>query len=272
MIVTLLAALVATGRSEEEPNFDPSGEIYDTLDLVDGRFVNSSPIEAALFIVEARPAGDALTRDVLLEFKTNSDALRADTELNADLAVQFRSELGEEVDGVFSLADKVDEALAGGLEGASDADVKIVLADILGQDAVGSPLRDTLAQSATSRIGEVGGQEVVVWEAPAFTATVVLDLTGLGGRDPDFNGDIGSDGQEFLRKVQTELQGDQRSYRALGLAIDFDLTADEQLAESSPFILLAVVGIMVLVGALLRSYWAAALVAVGLAITVLWYG
>ena len=272
VVVTLLAAFVATGRSEEEPNFDPSGEIYDTLDLAGERFVNSSPIAGAFFVVEARNGGDALTRDVLLEFKENSDSLRANTDLTPDLAVQFRSELGEQVDGVFSLADKVDDALPAGLAGATDADVKIALADILGEGAVGSPLRDTLAQSATSRTGQVGGQEVVVWEAPAFSATVVLDLTDLGGRDPDGNNDIGLDGEEFLRKVQTELQGDQASYRTLGLAIDFGLTQEEGLAESSPFILMAVVGIMVLVGALLRSYWAAALVAVGLAITMLWYG
>ncbi|MDH3731588.1 MAG: hypothetical protein OES13_10795, partial [Acidimicrobiia bacterium] len=271
VVVTLVAAFIATGRSQDDPNFDPSGEIYDTLDLVDERFVNSSPIEGAFFVVEARDGRDALTRDVLLEFKENSDALRANAELSADLAVQFRPELGEEVDGVFSLADEVDDALPGGLVGATDADVKIVLADILGEGAVGSPLRDSLSQAATSRIGEVGGQEVVVWEAPAFTATVVLDLTNLGGRDPDGNNGIGLDGEEFLRKVQTELQGDQRSYRALGVAIDFGLASEEQLAESSPFILLAVVGIMVLVGALLRSYWAAALVAIGLAVTMLWY-
>ncbi|MFW2382828.1 MAG: hypothetical protein ACN4GZ_13815, partial [Acidimicrobiales bacterium] len=271
VIVTLLAAFVATGRSEEEPNFDPSGEIYDTLELADERFVNSSPIAGSFFVVEARNGGDALTRDVLLEFKENSDVLRANTELIQDLAVQFRSELGEEVNGVFSIADKVDNALPGGLAGATDADVKIALADILGEGVVGSPLRDTLAQSATSRTGQIGGQEVVVWEAPAFNATVVLDLTNLGGRDPDGNNDIGLDGEEFLRKVQTELQGDQVSYRTLGIAIDFGLTAEEQLNESSPFILLAVVGIMVLVGALLRSYWAAALVAVGLATTMLWY-
>lgn len=272
VVVTLLAAAVATGRSEQDPNFDPSGEIYDTLDLAGQRFVNSSPIAGAFFVVESRNGGDALTRDVLLEFRENSDSLRANSELTPDLAVQFRSDLGEEVNGVFSLADKVDGALTGGLEGATDADVKIALAEILGDGAVGSPLRDTLAQTATSRAAQVGGQEVVVWEAPAFTATVVLDLTDLGGRDPDGNNDIGLDGETFLRKVQTELQGDQTNYRTLGVAIDFGLTAEEQLNESSPFILLAVVGIMVLVGALLRSYWAAALVAVGLAITMLWYG
>jgi predicted RND superfamily exporter protein len=272
-IVTLLAAIVATGRSEDDPNFEPAGEIYDTSALVDARFVNSSSVESALFIVEARDGGDALTRDVLLEFEQNSAALRADAELGGDLAEQFSTRLGEQVDGVFSLADKVDDALPEGLEGATDADVKIALADILGEDAVGSPLRDTLSQTATSRLGVVDGQQIVVWEAPAFSATVVIDLTNLGGRDTEAEGfgAFGLEGEEYLRDVQTELQGDQQDIRVLGVAIDVGLTSEEQLAESAPFILLAVVLILGLVGALLRSYWAAALVATGLAITMLWY-
>ena len=270
-VVTIVAVPLAMNRSDEEPNFNPSGEIYDTADLADERFVNASPIQPALFIVEAKNGGDALTRDVLFEFKQNSDSLRSNGELTPDLAVQFRSELGEEVDGVFSLADKVDEVIPGGLGAASDADVKIALADILGEGAVGSPLRDTLSQQATSRIGEANGQETVVWESPAFSATVVFDLTSFGGRDPDANNDTGLEGEEYLRKVQTELKGDQSNSRILGVLIDVELTSEEQLAASMPFVLLAVVGILFLVGALLRSYWAAALVGVGLAITMLWY-
>ncbi len=271
VVLTVVAVPFAMGRSEDEPNFDPSGEIYDTAELADERFVNASPIQPALFIVEANNGGDALTQDVLFEFKQNSDSLRSNSDLTPDLAVQFRSELGEEVNGVFSLADKVDEVIPGGLGAASDADVKIALAEILEEGAVGSPLRDTLSQEATSRIGEVNGQETVVWESPAFTSTVVLDLTSFGGRDPDGNNDISIEGEEFLRKVQTELQGDQSNSRILGLLIDVGLTSEEQLNASMPFVLLAVVGILFLVGALLRSYWAAALVGVGLAITMLWY-
>jgi len=271
--LTIVAVPLAASRSQDEPNFDPSGEIYDTRDLADERFVNSSPLEAALFIVEAEDGGDALTRDVLFEFKQNSDSLRSNDALNADLATQFRPELGEEVDGIFSLADKVAEALPGGLGAATDADVKIALAEILGEGTLGSPLRDTLSQLATSRVGEVDGQEIVVWESPAFSATVVLDLTGFGGRDTDAEGfmPVGLDGERFLRDAQTELQGDQASARTLGLAIDVGLTSEEQMGASMPFVLLAVVGILVLVGALLRSYWAAALVGVGLGITMLWY-
>lgn len=271
VILTVVAVPFAASRSDDDPNFDPSGEIYDTLNLADERFVNSSTLAEASFIVEAHSGGDALTRDVLLEFKQNSDEARADAELTSSLGVQFRSDLDREVNGIFSVADEVDAALPSGLEGATDADVKFALASILGEGAVGDPLRDTLSQLATSRVGTVGGQETVIWEAPAFTAVVIVDLTDFGGRETESFNDIGSDGQTFLRDVQTELQGTQESYRTLGVAIDTDLTADEQFAESAPFILLAVVGIMVLVGALLRSYWAAALVAAGLAVTMIWY-
>ena len=271
--LTIVAVPLAMSRSEEEPNFAPSGEIYDTVDLADERFVNSSPLEAAFFVVEAKGGGDALTRDVLFEFKQNSDALRSNSDLSSDLAVQFRSGLGEEVDGVFSLADKVADALPGGLGAATDADVKIALAEILGEGAVGSPLRDTLSQLATSRAGVVDGQDIVVWESPAFSATVVFDLTEFGGRDTDADGavPVAPDGERYLRDVQTELQGDQINTRTLGVGIDFGLTSEEQLGASMPFVLLAVVFILMLVGALLRSYWAAALVGAGLAITMLWY-
>ena len=54
-VLTVVAAVVALGRSEDDPNFDPSGEIYDTLDLVDSQFQTSSPIADALFIVEGSP-------------------------------------------------------------------------------------------------------------------------------------------------------------------------------------------------------------------------
>ncbi|MGI9603888.1 MAG: efflux RND transporter permease subunit [Acidimicrobiales bacterium] len=270
IVLTVLAVPLAASRSQTDPNFDPTGELYQTRDLVDDRFQNSSPISSQLFIVEAKNGGDALTRDVLLEFAQNSETLRTHPELAADLGVQFRADLEQEVDGVYSLADEVDQALPGGLEGATDADVKIALAEILGEGAVGSPLRNTLSQLADNGVGEANGQEIVVWTAPAFTAAVAVDLTDLGGRDSSGFGDLGLDAEEFLRDVQSELQGDQETYTTLGVAIDGGLTSEEQLAASSPFILLSVVGIMFLVGALLRSYWAAALVAVGLGVTMIW--
>lgn len=267
-VATIAAAPLAAARSQDEPNFDPSGEIYDTIALADERFQSASPIENTVFIVEAREGGDALSRDVLLEFLQNSQALRS-SDLVDDLGETFRSDLDAQVEGVYSIADEVDAALPDGLAGATDREVKVALADVLGEGTVGGPLRSTLSQRATSRSDTSGGTDLVIWSSPAFSAAVAIDLTDLGGRTDD--GFVEPDAERFLRDVQTELQGDQDTYRALGVAIDGTLTSEEQLGASSPFILLAVVGIMVLVGALLRSYWAAALVAVGLAVTMLIY-
>jgi uncharacterized membrane protein YdfJ with MMPL/SSD domain len=52
-------------------------------------------------------------------------------------------------------------------------------------------------------------------------------------------------------------------------AIDADLTAEEQLTAGGLFIFLAFAMIVLLVGALLRSYWAATVVAVSLSLTLL---
>ena len=111
--LTVVAFPLANARSQEDPDFDPTGEIYETAALVDENFQNSSPITDALFIVEDRDGGDALTRSVLLEVRQNSVAVRNDPELAPDLGVQFRGDLQREVDGVFSLADEVDSMIAG---------------------------------------------------------------------------------------------------------------------------------------------------------------
>jgi predicted RND superfamily exporter protein len=77
--------------------------------------------------------------------------------------------------------------------------------------------------------------------------------------------------ERWLRTVQTTLRGDQRDVRVIGLGIDADLTAEEQLTSGAPFIFLAVAIIVLLVGALLRSYFAAVVVATGLSIMLLFY-
>ena len=66
------------------------------------------------------------------------------------------------------------------------------------------------------------------------------------------------------------LRGNEQSYKAWGLAIDGSLTADESFSATLPFLLGAIMLIMLLVGLLLRSYWAAALAGAGLAMTLLW--
>ena len=284
LVLTIPITVLAGNGETEEPDFAPSGEIYDTLDLVaDDRLQPTEPVAQALFIVEAPDGGDVLTRDALLEWKTNADALRADPPpLDDDdephLATQFDFDLGVEIDGVYSVADAVDEQLrADGLSDGladpetTDADVKLALATLFAEDAPTTQLRFTLSQLVTSRSGSAGGEQLVIWEAPAFTSTVVYDVESFDPDDSLEDSEHGIEIEEWLREVQTTLRGDQVSMKAIGVVIDPDLVAEESLAASAPFILLAVVFIVLLVGAFMRSYWASAFVAVGLSLTLLWF-
>ena len=64
----------------DEPNFSPSGEIYDTEARAEEVFASSSPIRTATFLVDESTGQDVLTQAALFEFFTNSAAVRADGE------------------------------------------------------------------------------------------------------------------------------------------------------------------------------------------------
>ncbi|MCZ6740475.1 MAG: hypothetical protein O7C01_12010, partial [Actinobacteria bacterium] len=111
-VAVLVAAVLFTGvtvaiGSDDEPRFDPSGEIYDTADRVAEVFAVTTGVQGALFLVEDPGENDVLTRDALLEWATNSASLRAATRdvggdpLNSHLATAFNTNLNAEVDGVY---------------------------------------------------------------------------------------------------------------------------------------------------------------------------
>jgi predicted RND superfamily exporter protein len=137
-------------------------------------------------------------------------------------------------------------------------------------------LRTSLSQSATARRDTVGGEDLEVWSSPAFRAIVTYDINSFPVTTTSLDQDVidqerWTEAQWWLREVQDVLRGDQANMRVLGLGIDFDLAFEEQAAEASPFILGAVVVILVVVGGLLRSYWAAVFMGLGLAMTTLIY-
>ena len=257
----------------DEPNFSPSGEIYDTEARAIDVFESSSSIRDAAFIVDDANGQDVLIQAALLEVLNNSSDVRNDPDNAAHLSSVFDQDLGVEIDGVFSLADAVDAALSGGLVGASDADVKIVLADILADDSPIGALRFTLADSATAEVEEISGSTVTVWRSPAFLSSVRYDFDSFeGGEIVDgYDSVRETNAQTWLRTVQTTMRGDQQDMRVIGIAIDGDVTAEEQLMSGAPYIFLAVAIIVLLVGALLRSYFAAVVVATGLSIMLLFY-
>ncbi len=264
----------ASVENPEDPAFDPGGEIYDIQDREAELFEAVPGVLTAQFFVETDDAsGDVLTAASLAEFLRNADRLRTDPESQAHLTSRFDPDLGVEVDGVFSVAHAVDAHLAGGLATASDADVKIALADVLDDGSPLSGLRSRLSQLTTTTVEEVEGRTITVWRSPAFLADVVYDGTSFeieGADDPDdelVDFRYAREGELWLRDVQDLLGTDHESTAVLGLAIDQILTDEEQGNATAPFIMLSIVLIVLLVGALVRSYWASAVVAAGLAVT-----
>ncbi len=274
-VLSLVLVLSAVGfaivggfvADTDEPNFSPSGEIYDTEIRAEEVFASSSAVRDATFLVDTADGQDVLTQAALLEFLTNSSAVRSDTDSQDHLATVFDPDLGVEIAGVFSLADAVDDALPSGLAGATDGEVKIVLSELLADDSPTGGIRFTLADSATAEPGEVSGTTITIWSSPAFLASVRYDIDTFAGEDSIQD----TNAETWLRTVQTTLRGDQQAMRAIGLGIDPELTGEEQLTSGAPFIFLAVAMIVLLVGALLRSYWAAVVVTTALALTLLFY-
>ena len=277
LIVGAIALAVAgyTIADTDEPNFSPSGEIYDTEARADEVFASSSSVRGVSFLAEDAEAladdskaADVLTRAALLEFLNNSNTLRANPDDQAHLVTAFDTSLGFEIEGgIYSIADAVDEALPNGLAGATDADVKRALAVVLADGAPKSTLRFTFAQTATAEPEEVGGETTIVWRSPAFLAPVRYDIDTFAGDDTAQLMNT----ERWLREVQTTLRGDQQSVAVIGVAIDPEVTGEEQLTAGGPFIFLAVALIVLLVGALLRSYWAAVVVATSLSLMLLFY-
>jgi predicted RND superfamily exporter protein len=293
LLVVLLGVAAEFLGSKEEPSSDPSGEIYTTAQRAEDVFAGASTgVQQVVFLAEDPDDKDVLNRDALLELKVNSASLRAATRevrgepLNSHLAAAFNTDLNVAIDNVYSIADAVDAALAGGLENATDADVKIALDAVLAPDAPTAGLRSTLSGRATVTPETVGGQEIEVWRAPAFQALVMYDIDTFEiawakypweegapeSTDPDVvDGERALESQRWLREVQTELRGDQENLTVLGLAIDFNLEFSDQAEEATEFIGYAVMVILLVVGVMLRSYWATVLVAVGLTATTLIY-
>ncbi len=268
-----LSLLYPAVADDGEPTFDPGGGIYDTFDRVDTLFETSSSTRSAVYLVENPAGGDVLSQAALAELKRNQDAVRADPESQRHLVPAFDPEFGIPTDGIFSIADAIDEALPGGLAVATDAEVKVALAELLADDAPTSSLRFLLATTGTTRdVEQIDGADVVVWRTPAFFTKVLYDIDSFDTPTTESFGDESNlDAERWLRDVQVLLRGDQEAVTAIGVTIDIGLVSEEQFAVAGPFIFAAVAFILIFAGALLRSYWAAMLVGAGLGVVMMFY-
>lgn len=256
-IIGIGVAGVVTADTSE-PSFDPEAEIFTVYERAEQTLKSESTIAQASFLVEATGGGDVLTADAFREWKDASDRVRSTEANRAHLVERFDQDAGITIPGVLSLVDVVDTTIPGGLETATDADVKAALAVVLADESPFADMRHSLSEQATSFVGP-GGR---VWIAPAFTTQVVFD-SGTFADNPA--------SEEWLREVQAQFRDGAVHTESIGIAIDAELAFSEGAANSAPFIFLAVALIIVLIAFVHRSYWSAVLVAAGLAATTIAY-
>ncbi|MFW2383368.1 MAG: MMPL family transporter, partial [Acidimicrobiales bacterium] len=197
-----------------------------------------------------------------------------DLPLNARLATGVDVDLGIEFDGIFSVADAVDDVLPNGLEGASEDEVKAALSTLLAPDSPLAGLRFTLSSAASQVVVPNADGVIEVWEAPAFNASVRYDPNSFAA---DTEAEEITKTEAWLIEAQTVLRdgdvpfAENASLNVWGVAISIETEFENSFLAGGPYIFLAVSLIVLLVGGLMRSYWAGAVVAAGLGVTMMTY-
>lgn len=262
VVTALLVIPFLAMAPTESASTEPGGSAFDARDRVDERFV--STVRPILFIAE-HDGGNVLTADALRELDAAQDAVRTSDVVGSALFEFFDTETANDVDGVFSLVDLVERELAEngvGLDDATDAqvaDAGTAVIDRYGErsDAVGIS-----AQSARTADGS--------WVVPAVNVTVVTDdsVLGFGNTSVTFGG--GTDVEEFDRRVQEIVRSATPTFEVHGVAIDVNLTAEEQGAVAGPFIGFTILAVLLIVGLTFRSYWITAIVGSLLVVLIIW--
>jgi len=259
-ITALLVVPMLLMAPEQSASTEPQGDVFTARDRIDDTFTSTA--HPTLIIIEPDD-GDFLRAEPLGLLLSAEQALRADPELGPTLLPYFESDSGTDVIGVLSLADLVDAELRSteidGITAATDEQVKQAGSVVIERFGARSGLLGLSAQSSEGPTG---------WAVPALAITVVSDDTvlGFGALSVSLGGDTAV--EEFDRATQEVFRVDGLS--AHGVAIDVNLTSQEQGQVAGPFIGLTVLAALVLVGLTFRSYWVLATVSVAFLGLIIW--
>ncbi|MEO0493461.1 MAG: efflux RND transporter permease subunit [Actinomycetota bacterium] len=256
----LLLVPFLTMAPDTSASTEPGGDVFTARDRIDETFASS--VHPTFLIVEAE-SGDLLTADSLRALHDAERSLRADATLGSSLVTYFEADVRTEVVGVVTLADLVDTELrergGAGLADATDAEVKAVGSEIIDEFGERSDVLGISAQSSRTADG---------WTVPAVAVTVLSDNDQLGFATASVNLGGDTDIEEFDRDVQEVFRVD--GLRTFGVAIDVNLTSQEQGAVAGPFIGFTVLAVLVLVGLTFRSYWVLATVSLAFLVLLVW--
>ncbi len=259
-ITSALVVPFLTMAPETSASTEPTGDVFTARDRIDDTFVSS--VFPVFMIVEA-DGGNLLEAGSLAALLDAEETLRDDPELGPNLFSYFEAETGTDVTGVLTIADLVDERLrAEGIDGvgaATDDQVRRVGSDIIDELGERSEILGISAQSTRSADG---------WTVPAVTTLVLSDNDALGFGNVAVAIGGGTETEEYSREIQEVFRVD--GLRANGVAIDVNLTSQEQGQLAGPFIGFTILAVLVLVGLTFRSYWVLATVGVAFIALIVW--
>ncbi|MBN1389775.1 MAG: MMPL family transporter [Candidatus Thermoplasmatota archaeon] len=269
----LLIAPIVLMSPDRQASGNPGGEVFDLTDRIEDKMPPANMYWS--FILEARD-GDVLTREVLWELFKTEEMLR-NSEFGIDyLSHRYDVELGTRTQGVYTIADAVNEFLLiyfeRSLEFASDDEVKYAVYRIL-SSPIGKNFHDTFSITARWENGTVLGENIQVWKTPAIFVNTICNRNMVmdeysKGLDDDLEDSVIV--EYFYRDLQDHLRGEQRTYRLWGIAIDISLEAGEEGALSIPLVAAAVVIILILVTIIFRSPKVLLLTIIGIMMLIVW--
>lgn len=263
VVTAILAIPFLAMRPDTNASQEPGGPVFDARDAVEDRFVSAVfPIPV---IVESTE-GNILSRDALVALRDAERELRADPEIGPTLLEFYQPDTGTDVVGVQSIADLVDAVLPGGLDAATDAQVVATTNEII--DRLGAT-SDALALSVQTTFDASANR----WIAPALMAQILADNEQLGFSTGGVTLGTDTAPEEYARKAVDLLNQTGGPIDAHGVAIDVNLTSEEQGQEAGPFIGFTILAVLLIVGLTFRSYWVLALTGGALGMLIVWlYG
>ncbi len=268
-----------------DASLDPKKEAYKVQQRINEKFIES--VQFVSFVIEADD-GDMVNKKNLSQLLINQNKIIS-KDSKQELAVGtlkpdsflwegYDEETRISFTGIYSFANAVDDALKNnpnfpnGLQDADGDDVKIMLHYLFNSGLVGDPY-SVLSKGSKSEVKIIKGQEINFWTSPALFIEVLSDNSRLGGGNfaIELGGDETSINKELYgRNIESLLNEDSPSFKALGIAMDVNTTAEEQGATAGPFITATVIAAIAVCGIFLRSYVAMVLVGVGLISLMIW--
>lgn len=239
---------------------EPEGEVFTARDRIDETFVSSVH---GTFIIAEHESGNLLTAAALNDLLRFGNELRADDELGSTLFSFYDEQSQTDINGVLTIADLVERELQSdntALSTATDDEVQLATSRLISQFGVSSDVLGLSAQTTQDASGN--------WISPAARLLVLSDndVLGFGNTAINLGGD--TDVEEFDRRVQEAFQGP--GWLSRGVAIDVNLTSQEQGAIAGPFIGFTILAVLILVGLTFRSYWVLATVSVAFMTLIIW--